>query len=409
MKKKQIISPESRYENAQAVDMLMRVGLENEKSLLRTDDRDIVLDLTEQFATERANCKRYKFYGKMKMIFRNLYLGTAPYDYLEERLYLESDGTDNCLAGYLPYDEFAFLRRDLHREVIVNQSVSDLSSFTGFELTTSGSTEHLEITTADAYLHNWNFYLTYVYTGDTSYPMKYTITGNTTPTFNTVLDYVSGDGIPFRVATGSTTYVLTSPVPHGISQGEYILIDEYPTPFYVAYVGNNIYRSEDYVITLLKSQVGGYRFNGLVTGRRCTDANDIENSTSQYYVHKHKVITDATDHIIDKVGFESPIWEDEAKLLFENSVGDNDVLVEKNRMEAILFDHFEPFVLSGITSNLGFTPTDLYTTIIFRNGNGFYLLSFEDFVVEFFWSGVIFCDYAGYFFVTSYVTFAHPT
>ena len=283
MKKKQIISPESRYENAQAVDMSMRVGLENEKSLLRTDDRDIVLDLTEQFATERSNCKRYKFYGKMKMIFRNLYLGTSDYDYLEERLSLVTDGSDNCFAGYLPYNEFAFLRRDLYREVIVDQSVDSLSGFTGFELTTSGATGHIPITTSDAYLHNWNFYLTYVYTGDTTYPIKYTITGETRPNFDPVLDFESGSGIPFRVAETPTTYVLTSPVPHGISRGEYILIDEYPTPFYVAYVGNNIYRSEDYVITLLKSQVGGYQFNALVTGRRCTDANDIISSTSKYY------------------------------------------------------------------------------------------------------------------------------
>ncbi|GAG51841.1 unnamed protein product, partial [marine sediment metagenome] len=159
---------------------------------------------------------------------------------------------------------------------------------------------------------------------------------------------------------------------HGISQGEYILIDEYLTPFYVSSVGNTVYRSEDFVITLLKSEVGGYRFNALVNGRRCTDINDITNSTSEYYVHKHKVITGLTEYILDKVGFESPIWEDEKKLLYENSVGDNDVVVERNRMESVLFDHFNPFALSGITNNLGYTPTDLYTTIVFRNGNGFF-------------------------------------
>jgi len=109
-----------------------------------------------------------------------------------------------------------------------------------------------------------------------------------------------------------------------------------------------------------------------VTGKRCTDINDTSNSTSEYYTHQHKVITEVTDHILDKVGFESPIWEDERKLLYENSIGENNVVVVRNRMESVLFDHFAPVLLSGVTNNLGYTPTDLYTSVIFRNGNGYF-------------------------------------
>ena len=47
-------------------------------------------------------------------------------------------------------------------------------------------------------------------------------------------------------------------------------------------------------------------------------------------------------------------FEDEKKLVFENSVGDNDVLVERNRMESVLYDFKEPLKLSGLTNNLGF-------------------------------------------------------
>lgn len=369
MKKKKIILPNLRYENSPDVDSTLRVGFEEERSFLRNDDRDIVLDLSEQFRTERANSKKYKFYGKMKMIFRNLYLGSSDYGYLRERLFLLTDGSDNCFAGYLPYDEFSFLRQNVDREAVIDQSVSSLDEFTGFNIVKSGSTiEHVEINTDNAYQSNWNFYLSYVISGDTEYTMKYTVTGTTLPP----LSFTSGQGIPFRVAETSNVYILTSPVKHGISQGEYILVDEIPTPFYVNSVGNSIYRSEEYVLTISKSQVGGYRFNGLVNGKRCTDIKDVENSTSEYYVHKHKIIDELSDHIIDKVGFESPIWEDEKKLVFENSVGDNDVLVVRNRMESIIFDHFTPFTLSGITNNLGYTPTDLYTSVIFRNTNGYF-------------------------------------
>ena len=146
MKKKTIILPSLRYENAPDVDISLRVGLDEEKSLLRNDDRDVVLDLSVQFATERANSKKYKFYGKMKMIFRNLYLGTTDYRYLKSKLFLESDGSDNCFSGYLPYDEFAFLRKDLYRESINSSTVSSLDGITGFDVSISGGNYHQEIT-----------------------------------------------------------------------------------------------------------------------------------------------------------------------------------------------------------------------------------------------------------------------
>ena len=60
------------------------------------------------------------------------------------------------------------------------------------------------------------------------------------------------------------------------------------------------------------------------------------------------------------------------KLVFENFSGDNDVLVERNRMESVLYDFKEPFRLSGLTNNLGFTPTEVYVTALFRNGNGYF-------------------------------------
>jgi len=211
---------------------------------------------------------------------------------------------------------------------------------------------------------NWNIYLSYISEHDSNYPIKYTLTGGTE------LSFVSGDGIPFRVQETSSQYILTSPVPHGISQGEYILING--NYYYINSVGNQYYRSEKYVINILKSQLSGTTLNVLINGKRCVDINDTANSTSQYYVHKHKTLTSDDEYILDKLGFESPIWEDERKLLYENSAGENDVLVVRDRMESMFFTFKEPYTLSGITNNLGYTPTELYATVIFRNGNGYF-------------------------------------
>jgi hypothetical protein len=75
---------------------------------------------------------------------------------------------------------------------------------------------------------------------------------------------------------------------------------------------------------------------------------------------------------MDKVGFESSLFEDERKILFENPLGENDVLVERNRQESVLFDFKKTFALSGITNNLGYTPTEVYVSIVLKNENGFF-------------------------------------
>jgi hypothetical protein len=64
-------------------------------------------------------------------------------------------------------------------------------------------------------------------------------------------------------------------------------------------------------------------------------------------------------------------------------------------MESILFDFKNPFVLTGLTNNLGYTPTEVYATLIFRNGNGYfdyppkvgYKLNFHDTWIDQHFSG----------------------
>jgi hypothetical protein len=308
-----------------------------------------------------------------------MYSGDTSYDYLQERVYLNGrgDGLDNpTLAGFLPYDEFAFLRRDLYRKVVTPSSVSGntLGDYTP-SLTYVGSTDHTTITPITAPYHNWNLYLSYVYSGDTNYQMTYTLTGNTKISFK------SGDGIPFRLSnTFNSYYEFTSPVEHGMNSGEFVTFsgttitgEVSGRTYYIDSVGNETYNSEKYVINILKKELKtATTIPTLVIGKRCIDKNNTTGSTSQYYVHKHKLLTTTGDYIMDNIGFESPIWEEEKKIIFENAAGANDTIVERNRMESVLYDFKEPFVLTGLTNNLGYTPTEVYVTTLFRNGNGYF-------------------------------------
>jgi hypothetical protein len=381
MEKKQIILPSKKFAKADDQELELKLNLDNSDTLMRIGERDIILDIDEQYYKERNESINYKIYGKLKMVFRNLYSGSTPYSYLKQRLYLTGDGSNiqdsTVFDGYLPYDEFAFLRRDVYREVNLPVTGNTLGTFTP-NIVKSGSTAHTTVTPISAPYQNWNLYLSYVYSGDSEFNMVYTLTG---ATGSTKVSFTAKDGIPFRVVDYTTYYELTSPVEHGMSEGEHVVLSGSTLTgltltgrtFYINSVGNETFDSKKYVINIIKSQIKtGTTFSTIMLGKRCKDFTNIVASTSQYYVHKHKTLTNEGGYIMDSLGFESPVFEDEKKLLFENSANINDVVVERNRMESVLYDFKEPLKLSGLTNNLGFNPTNVFVTAIFRNGNGYF-------------------------------------
>lgn len=375
MDKKRIILPSKKFFGSINQDQNIRIGLEETENLLREGDRTIILNNAELFNKERNESNNYKIHGKLRMVFRNLYSGTTSYEPLLENLYLVGDGGDNNFTGFIPYSEFAFLRKDVVRQSNPVQTVSSLSLYSP-SISYSGESRHLPISSIDAPYHNWNIYLSYVYGHDTNFPMKYTLSGGT------VFNFVSGDGIPFRVQDNGSTYKLICPVEHGMLVGEYITISGGTLDnsvsvsgrtFSIVSVGDSVYRSEKFVLDISKSELPpGTSLTTVVFGKRCIDINNITGTTSTYYVHKHKTLTDKSEYILDKIGFESSIWENERKLLLENSAGVNDFLVERNMMETLVYDFKEPFVLTGLTNNLGYTPTEVYVSVILVNKNGFF-------------------------------------
>ena len=375
MEKKRIILPSKKFFGSINEDQNIRIGIDETQNLLREGDRTIILNNAELFNKERNESENYKIHGKLRMVFRNLYNGTSSYEPLLEKLYLVGDGGDNNFNGFIPYNEFAFLRKDVLRQTNSIQTVSSISLYSP-NISYSGESRHISIPSIEAPYHNWNIYLSYVYDHDENHPMKYTLSGNT------VYPFVSGDGIPFRVEDNGSSYKLVSPVEHGIIEGEFITIsggtlnnsiDVSGRTFSVISVGDSVFRSEKFVLEISKSEIpSGTTLSTVVFGKRCVDKNNLLKTTSTYYVHKHKTLTQKEDYILDKIGFESSIWENERKLLIENSSGQNDVLVERNMMETMVYDFKNPFILSGLTNNLGYLPTEVFVTIILVNKNGFF-------------------------------------
>lgn len=360
--KKQILLPTKKFFKSPEEDLSIPLKLEDNSKLLREGDKDIVLNIKDLFDYERNQSINYKIYGKVRMVFRNMYSGsTLNYTPLQKFLYPTNENI-SLTDGFLSYDEFAFVRKDTLYEV--NETGNTINSI-NLKLKGTEYTGHTVTTNMTAPYKNWNLYLSYVYSGDTNFQMAYTLTGNTAIWFK------SGDGIPFRVEKNGNKYTLICPVEHGMKEGEYITLsgsgltgNVSGRTFSILSVGNEVYNSEKYVINFSS---GLNITDKILIGKRCLDINNIDATTSRYYVHKHKIITNVGDYAIDNAGFERPIWEEEKKLL-----NDEDVLVQRNRMEALIYDFKNPIVLSGYTNNLGYTPTDVYVTVIFRNGNGYF-------------------------------------
>lgn len=369
MKKTKILLPTKKFFKAEEEDLNVSLNLDAKNKLLREGDRDIILNISDLFDEERNNSNNYKIYGKIKMVYRNMYSGTTTYSPLLRHLYVTDETNPNI--GFIDYNEYGFLRNDTLREV---NSISHSATVpvTPINPTLKGTeyTGHTVTTNFTAPYKNWNLYLSYVYDQDENFPMTYTLTGGTK------CNFVSGTGIPFRIEQIGKTYKLTSPVEHGMSVGEYITLSGNTLSgpisgrtFNILSVGDETHNSEKFVLEIPS---GMTITSTIVIGKRCLDAKNITGTSSKYYIHKHKTISNVADYILDIAGFEKSIWEEERKILFENALSEPDVLVERNRMESLLYDFKEPFVLKDILNNLGYTPTEVYVTVINRNANGYF-------------------------------------
>ena len=85
---RQILLPNKRFKKADDQDLTLKLNLDTSESLLRVGDKDITIDVNELYNRERNESISYKIFGKLRMVFRNLYSGNTNYSYLKGRLYL---------------------------------------------------------------------------------------------------------------------------------------------------------------------------------------------------------------------------------------------------------------------------------------------------------------------------------
>jgi len=364
-----------RYKSASDTNLLFQVPLVQTAKEIIEFDRNISIDLQQLYDDERQKSTLFRPISKISLLFENLYVGTSQYYPYQSALYYTNinelarqkctiDPKNILYSGYPQYYEFDFIRYD-----------NDISGYTTPD---SASTVHRNFVNKSATTYNWSINISYPYENVYNKQMS-----AIDPETKTVMNWVASDGLPFvvnRVMDQNQTVIsFTCPVPHGLSVGEYVKLNfDYlgTDTFQVYSLGTPFFGTEEYTFNIYDVGYTGTTFDSGVTGtfKRIIDINNSGETMSEYYVRKHKVLTEFDDCVITKTGFEQLIFN-KVKEFFKSPITANNQkrvgVKEGNSVYNLTFN--EDINIEGIVDNQKRPLTKLYYTIVWKGFMGWTL------------------------------------
>lgn len=368
-----IVLPTKRYQGAPELSSNISINLDSTNKEVIEYDRIYNLSLSELFDSERQKSENFNLSGKFTVIFSNSMTGETAYQpfqnslfYISPEYYRQQSSASNFngkWGGFPSYSEFDLMRFD--------------ANTSGY---TTGQPIHIQFTDTQAASYNWNYYITYAYDNDytktlVNYNQYYT-------------QWTVGDGIPFQTSrfklNGQKLILFKCFVKHGLNVGESVQLSSiYTNPstftttnlFEVYYLGNETYGSEEYYFSI---QDIGYLNNFLSPGtigtfKRVLDPDNVSETTSKYYIRKHKVIKPKEDLVLATAGFEQEIHTEVTKY-FTQSLTPNFTsrTATKEGGNVYTISTQTNTSINGLTDNLGRPVSKLYYTIINRGYFGWF-------------------------------------
>jgi hypothetical protein len=302
MENNRIILSRKKYKSAPNVGSMIDVPFNQNTKNITEYDRSENIDLNDVFNNERQNSNKFRPLTKVTFLFKNTYVGETNYKPFYENLYyvnaLESsrqfcsNGNANVYwSGYPLYNEFDLIRTD-----------NDTDGYT-----TPNTGGQIDFISTSASSYNWNFFLTYPYE-NVQKPM-YAVESQT----NQELFWNSIDGLPFIISNstsnGQNLITFRSVCKHGLSVGEFVELSinyNGRGVFQVEQLGDGKVDSELFIFSISNIGYTGTTFAEGVTGtfKRVIDINNITSTRSEYYVRRHKVLTNQTESVLTNAGFE---------------------------------------------------------------------------------------------------------
>ncbi len=316
-----IIQSTQRYKGAPLTDQKMTITFVKKSKDLVEFDRSVDLNLATVFDEERQQSFTFRPVVKFMMAFENALSGSTTYVPFRDNLYY-TNAVENARSFYpsgnvpsappqpinnavawdgLPqYPEFDFIRTD-----------SNVSGYT------FGNGRHLDFKSVSATTYNWSHYLSYVYKNEYNKEM-YTID----PETNISWTWVASQGLPYLIVAGSDletrSITFKCPVVHGLSVGEFVqLSSDYNgnSFFQVSTLGDGRSGSENYIFGLRNVGYTGTTFLTLNQGtfKRVLNVANSADTISEYYVRKHKILTNPECAVSVNAGYEQNVYYNKQK------------------------------------------------------------------------------------------------
>lgn len=316
-----IILGTARFKGGINVDGFLNVPLKQSTKLLNEYDRSIDVNLEDLFDEERQQSTIFRPVAKYTILFENAISGKTTYTSFRDNLYYTNELANTITAfpngnlgplvvvptnpspweGLPQYFEFDFIRQDF--------------GVTGY---TSPPNNHVDFKSISANTYNWTHYLSYPYENDynkTLFAIQ--------PRTNFTWTWVVSQGIPFYITVGSDQFTrvikFRCPVPHGLQATEYVELsinykgEKY---FQVSSLGDPGYGSNEFIFSIPNIGFTGNTFQTGAQGflKRVINVNNISETRSEYYIRKHKIITDVQCSVLTYAGFEQLSFNDTSKI-----------------------------------------------------------------------------------------------
>jgi hypothetical protein len=376
MSNKKIVLPELRFKGSEETDMTLKVELAQDSRHVVEGDRTVILSQSEQYDRERQKSEKYRITTIIRTIWKNLTdVSTDNVEILQEMFFnndkisgLINDTSANTpsdllrtqMVGKISSDEIDFIRRDYNGSNDPN-TYSWYNGGNGF-----GSVFSDRI--------NWNLFITYpsekyVSEGDIEVNLQ---EGQGAVQFNL------NNGLPFKSKDNGSYFELYCPFEHGLTIDDFVEIEG--EVYSVDIIGNTKYQSEKRYFGIYKGQLA----DGLVLDegefKRVVEKNNKEESTSEYYVVKHKIIKTHGDFELQKNAFESSIFEDERviqKFGVDKDTGnpefeENGKVVTQEHGSTYMSILKDEVDVEGLTDHLERPLTKLYVSKIHTNSMSFF-------------------------------------
>jgi hypothetical protein len=379
-----------RFKSAPNTDFLFKIPFIQSSKILTEYDRSISISLSQVFDDERQKSTFFRPTCKFQILFKNSYVGYSNYEPFKNQLYYTNaiqasqlaclNPQNNLWYGFPQYSEFDFVRSDIFE-----------TGYTKNNDTLSPPLIHNKIINKSASTYNWNHFLSYAYENDYNKGLQaiYQVENNPVLTLN----WTVSDGIPFIVYNtqmdGLNVVSLVCPIKHNVNVGEYVKLSfSYlgNDTFLVDSLGNGSLNSDEYIVNIINPGFIGFIFNNNQTGtfKRIINLNNLNETTSKYYVRRHKILTNYTDSILTNAGFEENIFGVERKYerpaLTPNNYGR---ISNKNGVKSYTLSFNKDVDILGLIDNQKRPISELFFTTVWvgyfgwtlgepNNNGGFY-------------------------------------